>query len=90
MLSLTSSAVGFRRWFWRGATWVVIIVVLAIATLTIQRGLTAELPQGKGPACTPSRNDARQRNAFLPCGRRHRVVRFLTAERLSPLRDQPE
>ena len=50
MLSPTSSALGIRRWFWRGATWVVIVVVLAIATLTIQRGLTAELPQGKGPA----------------------------------------
>ena len=50
MLSPNSSAVGLRRWFWRCATWVVIVVVLSVIALIVHRGVTAELPQGNGPA----------------------------------------
>lgn len=42
--------VGLSRWLWRSAAWFAIIAVFALLALTTYQGLTAEYPQGSGPA----------------------------------------
>ena len=50
---LITPAVGLSHWLWRSAAWFTMIGVLTLLALTAYQGLTAEYPQGSGPAGPP-------------------------------------